>query len=58
MAEKKIEELEARVSVLELQLRELLTRIEEMEAVYDVGGVVLEGVPKYVKEFTPSGDDK
>lgn len=58
MADKRIEELEARVSVLELQIRELLTRIEEMEAVYDVGGVVLEGVPKYVKEFAPSGDNK
>lgn len=58
MADKRIEELESRVSVLELQIRELLTRIEEMEAVYDVGGVVLEGVPKYVKEFAPSGDDK
>lgn len=58
MADKRIEELEARVSVLELQIRELITRIEEMENVYDVGGVVLEGVPKYVKEFTPSGDNK
>ena len=58
MADKRIEELESRVSVLELQIRELLTRIEEMENVYDVGGVILEGVPKYVKEFAPSGDDK
>lgn len=58
MADKRVEELEARVSVLELQIRELLTRIEEMEAVYDVGGVVLEGVPTYVREFAPSGDNK
>lgn len=58
MADSRINELESRVAVLELQLRELITRIEEMENVYDVGGVVLEGVPKYVKEFAPSGDDK
>lgn len=58
MADSRINELESRIAVLELQVRELLTRIEEMENVYDVGGVVLEGVPKYVKEFAPSGDDK
>lgn len=58
MADRRIEELETRIAVLELRIVELVTRIEDMENVYDVGGVVLEGVPKYVKEFAPSGDKK
>jgi uncharacterized coiled-coil protein SlyX len=58
MADKRIEELESRVAVLELRIVELVARIEDMENVYDVGGVVLEGVPKYVKEFSPSGEIK
>ncbi len=58
MVDKKIIELQERISVLELRLTELITRIEEMENVYDVGGVVLEGAPTYVKKFTlPSGDE-
>jgi hypothetical protein len=58
MADSRIEELENRISVLELQIVQLVTRIEDMENVYDVGGVILEGVPKYVKEFAPLGDKK
>jgi hypothetical protein len=58
MADRRVTELEERISVLELTLRELITRIEEMENVYDVGGVVLEGAPTYVKKFTPPSGDK
>jgi hypothetical protein len=58
MADSRIEELENRISVLELKIVQLVTRIEDMENVYDVGGVILEGVPKYVKEFAPLGDKK
>lgn len=58
MVDKRIEELESRVAVLELRIVELVTKIEQMENVYDVGGVILEGVPKYVREFAPLGDKK
>jgi hypothetical protein len=58
MENKKIEELESRVAILELRIVELVTRIEDMENVYDVGGVVLEGVPKFVREFNSLGDKK
>jgi len=58
MADKRIEELESRVAVLELRIVELVARIENMENVYDVGGVVLEGVPKFVREFNSLGDKK
>lgn len=52
-------EMKERINVLELQVQELITRIMKLEGTYDVGGVVLDGVPKYVKEFGQSlqGDE-
>ena len=58
MVDRRVEDLEARVAVLELRIIELITQIEEMQNVYDVGGVVLEGAPTYVKKFTPPGEPK
>jgi hypothetical protein len=58
MADNIIKDLESRIAVLELRIVELVARIEDMENVYDVGGVVLEGVPKFVREFDSLGDKK
>jgi uncharacterized coiled-coil protein SlyX len=58
MVDRRIEDLETRVAVLELRIVELVAQIEDMQNVYDVGGVVLEGAPQYVKKFAPSGDNK
>lgn len=58
MVDNIIKDLEARIAVLELRIVELVAQIEEMQNVYDVGGVVLEGAPQFVRKFAPPGDDK
>jgi hypothetical protein len=58
MADSIIKDLETRIAVLELRIVELVAQIEEMQNVYDVGGVVLEGVPQFVREFDSLGDKK
>lgn len=58
MADSILKDLETRIAVLELRIVELVAKIEEMQNVYDVGGVVLEGVPQFVKEFNSLGDKK
>lgn len=58
MADNIIKDLEIRIEVLELRIVELVAQIEEMQNVYDVGGVVLEGVPQFVREFDSLGDKK